>query len=90
MKKQILMAAAAVVLSIATVNAQGGGFQRKSVEERVKETMDKIVDFKLDKTHSEQAEAAFTTFYKAQQKAMEDRFILPHSNLSLDLGFKVS
>lgn len=72
MKKQIVMAVAAVLFGIATVNAQGGGFQRKTVEERVKETMDKIVDFKLDKTKADQAEAAFTEFYKAQQKAMED------------------
>ncbi len=70
MKKQILLLVAAVMVSIATVNAQG--FQRKTVEERVKETMDKIADFKLDKANSDKAESAFTTFYKAQQKMMED------------------
>lgn len=70
MKKQILLMVAAAVLSIATVNAQG--FQRKTVEERVKETMDKIADFKLDKANSDKADSAFTTFYRAQQKMMED------------------
>ena len=71
MKKHILMAIAAAIFSIATVNAQGG-FQRKTVEERVKETMDKLVDFKLEKSKSDQAETVFTDFYKAQQKMMED------------------
>jgi periplasmic protein CpxP/Spy len=70
MKKQILLVVAAAVLSIATVNAQG--FQRKTVEERVKETMDKIADFKLDKANSDKADSTFTTFYRAQQKMMED------------------
>lgn len=70
MKKQILLMVAAAFLSIATVNAQG--FQRKTVEERVKETMDKIAEFKLDKTNSDKADTVFTTFYKAQQKMMED------------------
>jgi protein CpxP len=70
MKKQILLLVAAAVLSIATVNAQG--FQRKTVEERVKETMDKIADFKLDKTNSDKTDSTFTTFYRAQQKMMED------------------
>ncbi len=70
MKKQILLMVAAALLGIATVSAQG--FQRKTVEERVKETMDKIAEFKLDKTNSDKADTVFTTFYKAQQKMMED------------------
>ena len=70
MKKQILLIVATVVLGIATVNAQG--FQRKTVEERVKETKEKLVDFKLDKTNSDKVDSVFTTFYKAQQKMMED------------------
>ena len=50
---------------IVTAQAQGGGFQRRTVEERAKAAMDKIADFKLDKEKADQTDSVFTQFYRA-------------------------
>jgi len=72
MKKQILLAAVAAMFSIAGVNAQPGGMQRKTIEERVKDIDDKLVDFKLDKDKAGKVDEALTAYFKGQQKMMED------------------
>lgn len=47
--------------------------QRFSVEERVKNVMDKIEKpLKLDKEQAEKTQAAFTKYYEAQTKMMEE------------------
>src|SRR5882757_1625884 len=74
MKKTIFLLLAISVTGVCTVNAQGGGggFQRRTVEERVKMVMDKIADFKLEKAKSDQADSAFTTYYRAQYKMRQE------------------
>ncbi len=44
----------------------GGGFHRRTVEERAKTAMDKIADFKLDKDKSDQVDSVFTQYYRLQ------------------------
>ncbi|MEP6673520.1 MAG: hypothetical protein ABJA78_00130 [Ferruginibacter sp.] len=71
MKKQIVLTAIVAFLGFATVNAQG--FQRRTVEERVKAVHEKLDSaFKLDAAKMKEAEAIFTDYYKAQDKARED------------------
>jgi periplasmic protein CpxP/Spy len=72
MKKQIAAVIITALFSIGTACAQGGGSSRKTVPERVKEVMEKLVDFKLDKAKSDQADSIFTSFFTSQQKMMEE------------------
>jgi periplasmic protein CpxP/Spy len=73
MKRQIAAVLITALFSIGTASAQGGGGgPRKTVPERVKEVMEKLVDFKLDKAKSDQADSIFTGFYTSQQKMMEE------------------
>jgi periplasmic protein CpxP/Spy len=72
MKKQIAAVLITALFSIGTATAQGGGGPRKTVPERVKEVMEKLVDFKLDKAKSDQADSIFTSFFTSQQKMMEE------------------
>jgi periplasmic protein CpxP/Spy len=73
MKKMVFFLAVAFG-AVFTVNAQGGGggFQRRTVEERVKSVMDKLVDFKLDKDKTTQTDSAFSAYYRAQDKMREE------------------
>jgi len=71
MKKTILMMLVLITGSIAAM-AQGGGFQRRTVEERVKDVMDKMSPLKLDKDKTAMVDSIFTDFYKTQDKAMEE------------------
>jgi len=72
MKKIILLTLAVVFLGIAS-QAQGGGFQRRTVEERVKMVHDKIDSaFKPAADKLSAIDAAFTDFYKAQDKIREE------------------
>lgn len=67
MKTKFLFVLALLVASVVVVNAQGGGgFPRKTVEERAKAAMDKLTDFKLDKDKSDQVDSVFTQFYRLQ------------------------
>ncbi len=72
MKKAIFLFVAVAFAGITSVNAQGGGFQRRTVEERVKSVMDKLADFKLDKDKSALTDSAFTSYYKAMDKMREE------------------
>ena len=58
----------------AIIHAQpGGGFQRKTVEERVAIAHSKIDSaFKLDAAKLVQVDAEFTTFYKAQEAKRQE------------------
>jgi len=64
--------AVAAMISIATVNAQGGGGQRMTPEERTKATVEKMAPLNMDADTKAKAEAIITEFYASQQKAMED------------------
>jgi periplasmic protein CpxP/Spy len=74
MKKQILLAAVVAMISITTVNAQGGGnFQRRTPEERLKPIHDKLDSaFKLDAAKLKQADEIFLTSFKDSDKKMEE------------------
>jgi hypothetical protein len=52
--------------------AQDGGYQRRTVEERVKSVMEKIALFSLDKEKSNLADSAFTGYYKAVDTKREE------------------
>lgn len=71
MKKKIIVMGIAALLTSTGLMAQGG-FQRKTVEERVKEVKEKLVDFKLDADKSAKTDSAFATFYRESQKMMEE------------------
>ena len=73
MKKAVLLIAIAVTGMLA-VQAQGGGggFQRRTPEERLKATKEKLADLKLDKDQTTKSDSVFMDFYKAQDKMREE------------------
>ncbi|ASZ11590.1 hypothetical protein KTO58_17060 [Chitinophaga pendula] len=66
MKNKILLLLVLLLAGSAGVYAQqGGGFQRRTVEERVKMTVEKLSPaLSLNKDQQTQLEAAYTTYYK--------------------------
>ena len=65
--------AAAAIISITSVSAQGGqGGQRQTPEERTKATIEKLAPLNLDDAAKTKTEAIFTDYYTTSQKAMED------------------
>lgn len=74
MKKKVLLITATVVIGIGSLKAQGG-FQRRTVEERVKSVHDKMDSaFKPEVLKLALIDSAFTIFYKASDKIREDLF----------------
>ncbi|HNU86779.1 MAG TPA: hypothetical protein PKJ94_00710 [Ferruginibacter sp.] len=71
MKKQLLLMMSAAVISITTVNAQGGG-QRMTPEERIKFTIEKMAPLNLDAATKAKSDAIITDYINAQQKAMDE------------------
>ncbi|HEY2721455.1 MAG TPA: hypothetical protein VGI82_07010 [Chitinophagaceae bacterium] len=73
MKTKGLFIISFFILVAVTSNAQGGGFQRRTVEERVQMVHQKLDSaFKLDKTKLADADSAFATYYRAQDKLRAD------------------
>jgi periplasmic protein CpxP/Spy len=72
MKKQLLLMMSAAVISITTVNAQGGGQQRMTPEERIKFTIEKMAPLNLDAATKANSDAIITDYINGQQKAMDD------------------
>jgi periplasmic protein CpxP/Spy len=73
MKKMIAAVLITALFSTAAVAQEGGGgFARKTVPERVKEVMEKLTDFKLEKAKADMTDSIFTVFFTAQQKMVED------------------
>lgn len=70
MKSKIALMAIAIFAGILSVNAQG--MQRRTVEERVKEIMEKLAPLKLDKEQADKTNVIFTEQFKGQEKMMED------------------
>lgn len=64
--------AVAAMFSIATVNAQGGGGQRQTPEERTKATIEKMAPLALDADTKAKADIIIADYYNTQQKAMEE------------------
>jgi hypothetical protein len=72
MKKQILLIAVVLFAGIFAANAQGG-FQRRTVEERVKSVHEKLDSaFKPDVKKMASIDSVFTGYYTAQDKARDE------------------
>src|SRR5262245_48218556 len=76
MKKKLLLFAAILFAGTMFVNAQGqggGGFQRRTVEERVQTVHQKIDSaFKLDAARQAKVDTVFAIYYRATDKVRED------------------
>jgi len=71
MKNRILLVLALIFAGHMTINAQG--FQRRTVEERVKMTVDKISpELPLKDDQKTKLSDAYTEFYKGMDKLRED------------------
>ena|SRR5215831_16540078 len=72
MKTQGLLILPFFIVAAMAANAQGG-FQRRTVEERVQIAHQKLDSaFKLDKAKLAEADSAFATYYRAQDKVREE------------------
>lgn len=71
MKKMFFLFTAILLAGVMVVNAQGGGFQRPPIVERVKMVLEKMEPFKLDETKKVVVDSIFTQSYKAQDAKME-------------------
>ena len=72
MKKQIALLLTTALLSFTAVNAQGGGGQRQTPEERMKATMEKLAPLNLDADATKKTEAIFAEYNTTWQKTMEE------------------
>ena len=73
MKKAIFLLTIAIA-GVLAVQAQGGGggFQRRTPEEKLKMVKEKLTDLKLDKDQTTKSDSTFLDFYKAQDKVFEE------------------
>jgi len=72
MKTKITLMISSFILLAAVAHAQGG-FQRRTVEERVQTVQQKFDSaFKLDKAKLADADSVFATYYRAQDKIREE------------------
>lgn len=72
MKKQFVLLLFTTMFSLSAVNAQGGGGQRQTPEERTKATMEKMAPLNLDVDAKKKTAMVIADFNEAQQKAMEE------------------
>lgn len=72
MKKAIFLLTIAIVGVLAVQAQGGGGFQRRTPEERLKMVKEKLTDLKLDKDQTAKSDSTFLDFYKAQEKVFEE------------------
>lgn len=70
MKLKFKLLIAFILLATTGVYAQG--FQRQTVPERVKTTIEKLQPLQLNQTQIQQADSVFTDFYTSQNKMRED------------------
>lgn len=70
MKKQIVLMAIAAMFSITAVNAQGGGGQRQTPEERTKAAIENMAPLNMDAETKAKAEVIIAEFNNDSQKAM--------------------
>jgi protein CpxP len=71
MKRKFILFIAILIAGAITVNAQGG-FQRRTVEERVKAVLEKLEPFKLDAAKKAEVDSIFTQLYKAMDVKIEE------------------
>ncbi|OQP50417.1 hypothetical protein A4H97_00820 [Niastella yeongjuensis] len=72
MKKAILLLVIAISGVLAVQAQGGGGYQRRTPEERLKMVKEKLVDLNLDKGQTAKSDSAFLDYYKAQDKIFEE------------------
>ena len=73
MKRMIILVTLFIFMGSVTAFAQGGGFQRRTVEERVQTVHQKMDSaFKLDKAKLAEVDSTFATFYRAQDKMRDE------------------
>lgn len=72
MKRKFFLILTIALAGVITVNAQGQGRPQRSVEDRVKQVMEKFADFKLDKAKSDQVDSTFSQYFRAQAKVREE------------------
>lgn len=72
MKKQWVLMVMAAMFSITAVNAQGGGGQRMTPEERIKFTIEKMAPLNLDAATKTKSDVIITDYINEQQKAMDE------------------
>ena len=71
MKKQIVLFMVAMLVTVASIIAQGQGGPRIAVEERVKVVNEKLRDFKLAPNKLAKTDSIFTSYYSTMQKERE-------------------
>jgi hypothetical protein len=72
MKTKVVVMISSFLFGAIAVNAQGG-FQRRTVEERVQIVQQKLDSaFKLDKTKLADADSAFANYYRASDKVRDE------------------
>lgn len=73
MKKQFVLILALMITGITTINAQGGGFQRRTVEERVAAIHAKLDSaFKPDAAKLTQIDSVFANYYRSTDKVRQE------------------
>jgi hypothetical protein len=73
MKKRVSLFAIMLIAGSIAVNAQGGGFQRRTVEERVQTIHQKMDSaFKFDKAKLAQIDSVFANYYRATDKMRDE------------------
>ncbi|HVZ55225.1 MAG TPA: hypothetical protein VG870_01085 [Chitinophagaceae bacterium] len=72
MKSKHVLLTALLLAGTLLAGAQGGGFPRRTVEERVKMVMDKISVLNLDKDKLDQTDSVFTQFYRDMDAKREE------------------
>jgi len=72
MKTKIAILASFLFSLIISANAQQGGMPRRTVEERVKMTMDKLAPLNLTADEQTKTTTVFNDFYTQQDKMRED------------------
>jgi hypothetical protein len=72
MKKQMVLIVMAAMFSITAVNAQGGGGQRMTPEERIKFTIEKMAPLNLEVETKVKSDAIITDYINESQKAMDE------------------
>lgn len=72
MKAKFLFLAMVFCSATLIVDAQGGGFQRPPVSERVKMVLEKIASFRLDDAKKVQVDSIFTQAYRTQDAKRDE------------------
>ena len=65
MKTKIMLTVVVLFIAGIAANAQGGGFPRRTIEEKLKSVDEKIAVFNLEKSKKDQADTVFTQYFRS-------------------------